>query len=113
MCFPVGTTHGFCLTGQMYSCHATLPLGAKWAQPRSGTTSRSTTMAKHFPKGLDGRMQDRNGQIRAKRADTKIATIREEYGDDVAKGYRGDAQLGTVLKKEGFDSLSDLLKSNR
>jgi hypothetical protein len=58
-------------------------------------------------------MQDRNGQIRAKRADTKVATLRKEYGDDVAKNYRSDAQLGTVLKKEGLDSLSDLLKSGR
>jgi hypothetical protein len=70
-------------------------------------------MTKHFPKGLDNRMRDGNGEIRAKRSDTKIATLREEYGSDVAQGYRSDAQLGTVLKQEGLSSLSELLKSGR
>jgi len=70
-------------------------------------------MAKHFPKGLDGRMRDQNGEIRAKRSDTKVATLRKEYGDRVAEGYRSDAQLGTVLKKEGLESLDQLLKSGK
>jgi hypothetical protein len=70
-------------------------------------------MAKHFPKGLDGRMRDGNGEIRAKRSDTKVSTIRKEYGDHVAKGTRSDAQLGSVLKKEGLPSLDALLKSGR
>jgi hypothetical protein len=65
---------------------------------------------KTFPKGLDGRMRDESGQIRQKRSDTKVATLREEYGPGFAEGYRSDAQLGTVLKKEGAESLSDLLK---
>ena len=42
----------------------------------------------HFPKGLDNRMRDQNGEIRQKRSDTKVATLRETYGDDFAKGYR-------------------------
>ena len=68
---------------------------------------------KHFPKGLDGRMRDEDGEIRKKRNDTLVGTLRKEYGDQVAEGYRADAQLGTVLKKEGLDSLSDLLKSGK
>lgn len=70
-------------------------------------------MTKHFPKGLDGRMRDRDGEIRRKRADTLISTLRQEYGDHVAEGYRSDAKLGTVLKREGLESLDQLLKRNK
>lgn len=70
-------------------------------------------MAKHFPKGLDNRMRDKSGEIRQKRSDTQIATLREEYGAQVAKGYRSDAHLGTVLKNEGLPSLAALLRSGR
>ena len=65
---------------------------------------------KHFPKGLDNRMRDQNGEIRQKRSDTKVETLRKTYGEDFAKGYRADAQLGTVLKREGVNSLDQLLK---
>lgn len=67
-------------------------------------------MTKHYPKGLDGRMRDHDGEIRKKRSDTLIRTVRDEYGDDVAPGYRADAKLGTVLKREGLNSLHQLLK---
>ena len=65
---------------------------------------------KHFPKGLDGRMRDRDGEIRKKRSDTLVGTLRDEYGEEFAAGYRSDAKLGTVLKKEGAESLDELLK---
>lgn len=65
---------------------------------------------KHFPKGLDGRMQDQNGRIREKRSDTKVETLRETYGENFAKGYRSDATLGTVKAKEGVETLDQLLK---
>ncbi len=65
---------------------------------------------KHFPTGLDGRMRDQNGEIRQKRSDTEVKTLRKTYGEDFAKGYRSDAHLGTVLKREGVDSLDQLLK---
>ncbi len=71
---------------------------------------RSKMPKKHYPKGLDNRMRDQNGEIRKKRSDTKVETLRKEYGDDFAKGYRSDARLGTVLKKEKADSLDQLLK---
>ncbi|UXI66020.1 hypothetical protein [Tahibacter amnicola] len=67
-------------------------------------------MTKHYPKGLDNRMRDEDGQIRKKRSDTLVGTLRETYGEDFAKGYRSDAELGTVLKREGVDSLDQLLK---
>jgi len=67
-------------------------------------------MTKHYPKGLDDRMRDRDGEIRKKRSDTLIGTVRKEYGEGVAPGYRRDTKLGTVLKKEGLESLDELLK---
>ena len=60
--------------------------------------------------GLDKRHRDKDGEIHKKRSDTKVGTLRKEYGDDFAKGTRSDATLGTLLKKEGAESLSELLK---
>jgi hypothetical protein len=60
--------------------------------------------------GLDGRHRDTDGEIHRKRSDTLVGTLRKEYGDDFAKGRRSDMKLGTLLEKEGADSLSDLLK---
>lgn len=65
---------------------------------------------KHFPTGLDDRMRDRDGQIRKKRRDTLVRTLRNEYGREFAKGYRSDAQLGTILKREGVETLDQFLK---
>ena len=64
----------------------------------------------HFTKRLDGRDRDRNGQIREKNGNTLIKTLRKEYGDDFAKGYRSDAKLETVRKATG-KSLSQLIKN--
>jgi len=60
--------------------------------------------------GLDDRCRDNDGEIRHKRSDTLVGTLRDTYGQDFAKGYRSDAKLGTVLDREGADRLSDLLK---
>jgi hypothetical protein len=65
---------------------------------------------KHYPKGLDDRMRDSDGEIRKKRSDTLVGTLRQELGDNFAKGYRADTKLGTVLKREGVDSLDQLRK---
>ena len=65
---------------------------------------------KHFPTGLDDRMRDHDGEIRKKRSDTLVGTLRETYGADFAKDYRADAKLGTVLEKEGVTTLDQLLK---
>jgi hypothetical protein len=66
-------------------------------------------MSKHYPKGLDGRERDRDGQIREKRGDTHVGTLRKEYGDNFAKGYRSDTKLETVRDATG-KSLSELVK---
>lgn len=65
---------------------------------------------KHYPTGLDSRMRDHDGEIRKKRSDTFVGTLRETYGPEFAKGYRADAKLGTVLEKEGAVTLDQLLK---
>jgi len=63
--------------------------------------------------GLDDRCRDNDGTIRRKRSDTLIGTLREEYGDDFAPGIRSDATLGTLLEREGADSLSEYLKKKK
>ena len=55
-------------------------------------------------------MRDADGEIRKKRSDTLVSTLRDEYGEGFAKGYRSDAKLGTVLDKEGLTTLDQLLK---
>jgi hypothetical protein len=65
---------------------------------------------RHYPTGRDDRMRDRDGEIRHRRSDTLVGTLRTSYGPDFAKGYRFDAPLGTVLKNEGVDTLDQLLK---
>jgi len=60
--------------------------------------------------GLDNRCRDTDGEIRHKRSDTLVGTLRDTYGQDFAKGYRSDAKLDTVLDREHLATLSDLLK---
>jgi hypothetical protein len=60
--------------------------------------------------GLDNRCRDNDGEIRHKRSDTLVGTLRRTYGDDFASDYRSDAKLGTVLTGEGAATLSELLK---
>ena len=42
---------------------------------------------------LDGRSRDEDGQIRRKRSDTKVETLREIYGPNFAPGVRSDMEL--------------------
>jgi hypothetical protein len=67
----------------------------------------------HCNPGLDDRCRDQNGEIRHKRSDTLVGTLRKEYGDDFAKGIRSDATLGTDLERSGARSLSELLKGKK
>ena len=63
--------------------------------------------------GLDDRCRDADGEIRHKRNDTLVRTLRREYGDNFADDFRSDAKLGTVLRETGSHSLSDYLKHHR
>ncbi len=65
---------------------------------------------KHCNKGLDNRCRDNDGEIREKRGDTRIDTLREIYGPDFAPDYRGDAHLETLRQREGVSSLTEYLK---
>jgi hypothetical protein len=67
----------------------------------------------HCNHGLDERCRDADGEIRRKRSDTLVGTLRHEYGDDFAEDFRSDAKLGTVLREAGSNSLSDYLKHRR
>jgi len=40
--------------------------------------------------GLDDRCRDENGEIRRKRSDTLVGTLRREYGENFAEGFRSD-----------------------
>lgn len=60
--------------------------------------------------GLDNRHRDLNGEIRQKNSNTRIDTLRQIYGGDFAKEYRGDMSLGTLLDRTGVRSLSEYLK---
>ena len=68
---------------------------------------------RHCNTGLDNRCRDNDGEIRHKRSDTQIGTLRKSYGEDFAKGYRSDAKLGTVLDREGADTLSDTVERGK
>jgi hypothetical protein len=67
-------------------------------------------MTKHYPTGLDGRMRDGDGEIRKKRNDTFVRTLRDEYGSGFAPGYRSDTKLKTVLKDAGVNTLDQYRK---
>jgi hypothetical protein len=67
----------------------------------------------HCSHGLDDRCRDEDGEIRRKRDDTRVRTLRRTYGEDFAEDFRGDAKLGTVLRETGSESLSDYLKHRR
>lgn len=54
------------------------------------------------------RSRNETGELHQKRGDTQVGTIEERYGRDF--NARSDMQLDTLLKREGADSLSDLLK---
>jgi hypothetical protein len=58
-----------------------------------------------------GRERYSSGQIREKRGDTRVGTLRQTYGDNFAPGIRGDTHLKTLLDRTGSKSLSDYLKT--
>jgi hypothetical protein len=65
----------------------------------------------HCEQGLDERCRDEDGEIRRKRSDTCVRTLREQYGESFAPGVRSDMKLGTLLEREDATSLTDYLKN--
>jgi hypothetical protein len=62
--------------------------------------------------GLDNRCRDLDGEIRQKRGDTLVGTLRKTYGPDFAPGVRADARLDTLRKRAGGESLSQIVKGD-
>ena len=66
---------------------------------------------KHCDVGLDQRCRDNDGEIRQKRGDTLVGTLRETYGSDFAAGVRSDTRLETLRERTG-ESLSQMVKNS-
>jgi hypothetical protein len=59
--------------------------------------------------GMRGyRSRNDDGALRRKRGDTDVGTVERQYGRDF--GVRSDMHLETLLRREGAQSLSELLK---
>ena len=56
------------------------------------------------------RMSRTIGGTKRRSGDTLVETLRETYGNNFARGYRADTKLADVLRKEGYESLSEYLK---
>ena len=66
-------------------------------------------MAKDAP-GMRGyRSRNEDGELRQKRGDTHVGTIEKQYGGDF--DVRSDMHLSKLLKREGVESLNDLINS--
>lgn len=63
----------------------------------------------HCKTGLDDRCRDLDGEIRQKRGDTLVGTLRKTYGPDFAPGARSDMRLDTLRERAGV-SLSKIVK---
>ena len=61
-------------------------------------------------KGLDNRHRDKSGRIERKHGNTRVGTLRKEYGDGFAHGRRKDMMLKTLLKETGSASLHEYLR---
>jgi hypothetical protein len=61
-------------------------------------------------RGLDGRHRDRGGKIERKHGNTRIGSLRKEYGGGFAKGRRKDMMLKTLLEETGSASLHEYLR---
>jgi hypothetical protein len=70
-------------------------------------------MKKHCDTGLDERCRDQDGEIRRKRGDTLVGTLRQTYGEDFAPGARSDMRLDTLLDRTGAESLNQLLRDQK
>ena len=76
--------------------------------PKERTSERQGRKEKRSRRN-NGR--ESSGQVREKRGDVRIDTLRRTYGDSFARGIRGDAHLKTLLDRTGSASLSDYLKT--
>lgn len=66
--------------------------------------------AKNDDRGPEDRCRDLDAEIRHKRGDTLVGTLRKTYGPAFAPGVRSDTRLDRLRKRVGAESLSKLLK---
>jgi hypothetical protein len=73
-------------------------------------------MPRHYRKGLDGRQRDttgkKAGEIREKRGDTLVSTLRQEYGAGFAPGVSDRTTLEQLRRRTG-KSLHQLVRKGR
>jgi hypothetical protein len=67
-------------------------------------------MRKKHTVGLDNRRRDSGGEIRQKRSDMLVGTLRRTYGQDFAAGFRSDMKLSDVLARTGAETLGELVQ---
>ena len=73
---------------------------------------RKAPPVRHDDPAMSGeRARTDEGTLRRKRSDTHAGTIEDMYGIDL--GVRADKELRNILKDEGVDSLSELLRKKR
>jgi len=63
-------------------------------------------------RGLDRRHRDKGGRIEKKHGNTRVGSLRKEYGASFAKGRRKDMMLKTLLKETGSTSLHEYLRQH-
>jgi len=61
-------------------------------------------------RGLDRRHRDKSGRIDKKHGNTRVGSLRKEYGRGFAKGRRKDMMLKNLLKETGSASLHEYLQ---
>lgn len=69
---------------------------------------KAPPVRKDDPRMAGQRARTGEGTLRRKRADAHVSTVEEQYHVDF--GVRRDMHLGTLLKREGVESLSELLE---
>jgi hypothetical protein len=60
--------------------------------------------------GLDDRHRDKSGRIEKKHGNTRVGSLRKEYGEHFADGRRKDLMLKNLLKETKSASLHDYLR---
>jgi hypothetical protein len=61
-------------------------------------------------RGLDHRHRDKSGRIDKKHGNTRVGSLRKEYGPGFAKGHRKDMMLKNLLEETGSASLHEYLR---
>jgi len=93
----------------LYYISTTVTYGDSPVNGRTGNQENTSMRKRDCDVGLDQRCRDLDGEIRQKRGDTLVGTLRKIYGPEFAHGVRSDMRLDTLRERTG-NSLSDMLK---